>query len=64
MEPIALPAGKAFDALGIKKTKGFELLRDGEIEAIKIGRATCVTVASMKGFVDRQLTARRMAKAA
>lgn len=61
MKPIALPPKDAFRMIGVGITKGYELLADRELEAIKIGRATRVTVASLEAFVSRRLAEQRRA---
>jgi excisionase family DNA binding protein len=44
--------------LGIGKTTFYELVEAGEIDAIKIGRVTVVTVSSLQAFVARCLDRR------
>lgn len=48
MEPLAVTPKQAFAALGIGVTKGYELINAGRLKTIKIGRATRVTVPSIK----------------
>lgn len=48
MEPLAVTPKAAFAALGIGATKGYELINAGRLKVIKIGRATRVTVPSIK----------------
>ena len=55
MEPIALAPRDAFAAIGIGITKGYELIAAGELEAFKIGKATRITTASIRSYVERQL---------
>jgi hypothetical protein len=50
-----------FAALGVGKTKGWELVGRGELEAIKIDGATRITTASIKAYVARQLEQREAA---
>ena len=38
--PLLVPAEDAFRALGIGRTKGFELIRDGHLIARKLGSKT------------------------
>lgn len=40
LEPVTVRPKVAFDALGVGFTKGYELINSGDLEAIKIGRAT------------------------
>lgn len=51
-ERIAVSPKEAFAAIGVGTTKGYELIGSGELEAIKIGRATRITVASIKRLVQ------------
>jgi excisionase family DNA binding protein len=37
---------------GIGRTKMYELIKDGQIEAIKVGTATLVPVDSLRRFLD------------
>lgn len=61
IEPVVVAPRVAFDALGIGNTKGYELINSGELEAIKLGRATRITWASVKRLVE---AAPRIAEAA
>lgn len=38
-------------ALGIKNTKFWQLVKEGKLEAKKLGRATVITADSLKRFV-------------
>ena len=40
--------------IGVGRTKLYKLIATGEIETVKIGNATRVTTASLRGLVDRQ----------
>ena len=57
VEPIAVAPEKAFAMIGVGVTKGYELINAGEFEVFKIGRATRITVESVRRFVERQLAA-------
>lgn len=61
LEPITVRTKDAFNALGVGVTKGYELISAGELEVIKIGRATRITVASLKAMVARRLAEQREA---
>jgi len=39
---------------GIGRSQLYELLAQGELESVKIGRRRMITVASMVAYVDRQ----------
>jgi excisionase family DNA binding protein len=56
---LALPFGTitvkisvAVQMTGIGRTKMYELIKDGQIEAIKVGTATLVPVDSLRRFLD------------
>ncbi len=48
---VLLPAEETFTVLGIGRTKGFELIRKGDLIARKIGSRTLVEVESIRRFV-------------
>lgn len=54
VEPICVRVNDAARMIGIGRTKLYELIATGEIETVKIGKATRVTTASLRGLVDRQ----------
>jgi len=37
---------------GIKRTKLYELIRNGEIEIVKVGTATLIPIESLKKYID------------
>lgn len=53
MEPLMLRPKEAFATIGVKMTKGYELIAAGELETVKLGRATLIPVASLKAFACR-----------
>jgi hypothetical protein len=61
VEPVAVRPKDAFAAIGVGVTKGYELIGSGELEAIKIGRATRITVASINALVARLIAEQRQA---
>lgn len=61
MEPVAVRPKDAFAALGVDSTKGYELIGSGELEVIKIGRATRIIVASINAMVARRIAEQRQA---
>ena len=48
MEPILCGIVEASKALGIGRTKVYELIDDGKLEKIKIGRRSVITVKSIR----------------
>ena len=55
MKPLTIPVAEMCAALGCGRTKAFDLIRTGEVQAVKIGRRTVVTVASIEAFVERNM---------
>lgn len=62
VEPITVRPKDGFEAVGVGVTKGYELISSGELEVIKIGRATRITVASINAMVTRRLAEQRQAR--
>ena len=61
MEPLAVSPKEAWAALGVGKTKGWELVARGDLESFKVDGATRITTASIRAFVARQLELREAA---
>ena len=55
IEPIGLPPKAAFAMIPVGVTKGYELINSGDLKTFKVGRATRVTVTSIRDYVNRQL---------
>jgi excisionase family DNA binding protein len=58
-EPLVVKPKVAWTMLGCGNTRGYELLAAGELDSYKDGRSRKITVASIKGYVARQLAAAR-----
>ena len=54
VEPICVRINDAARMIGVGRTKLYELIANGELEAVKIGKATRVTTASLQELVGRQ----------
>ena len=54
VEPICVKVNDAARMIGVGRTKLYELIALGEIEAIKLGKSTRITTASLKRLVMRQ----------
>jgi len=54
IEPICVRINDAAHMISIGRTKLYELISTGELETVKIGKATRVTTASLREFVRRQ----------
>ena len=55
MEAIFCGVLEAAKALGIGKTKAYELIADGSLKQVKIGRRSVVTVESVRAFAETVL---------
>jgi excisionase family DNA binding protein len=49
---ISVRVPDAVKLTGIKRTKLYELIKTGEIEVAKVGKATVVPIDSLKKFID------------
>ena len=59
MEPITLTVAAAGKVLGLGTTKLYELINEGALDTIKIGRRRLVTVASITRLVNAATGAER-----
>lgn len=59
IEPLSVRVPTALKMVGLSRSKFYELVEDGEIEIVKVGRSTLVVVESLKSFVDRRRERRR-----
>ena len=50
MEPFCLSINDTAHALGIGRTKIYELINAGQLETVKIGRRTLVRIASIRAI--------------
>jgi excisionase family DNA binding protein len=54
VEQICVKVNEAARMIGVGRTKLYELIASGEVEAIKLGKSTRITTASLKKLVMRQ----------
>jgi excisionase family DNA binding protein len=52
MDPIAISVEEARKSLGIGRTKLYELVGQGRLKALKIGRRTLILVASIHALIN------------
>jgi excisionase family DNA binding protein len=55
--PLAVRPREAAQMLGVGLTKLYELLDAGDLESFHIGRARRITTASLRRYIERQITA-------
>ncbi|MDJ0977178.1 MAG: helix-turn-helix domain-containing protein [Erythrobacter sp.] len=53
VEPICVRVNDAARMIGVGRTKLYELISCGELETVKIGKATRITTASLHRLVER-----------
>ena len=53
VEPICVRVNDAARMIGVGRTKLYELSSSGELETVKIGKATRITTARLRKLVDR-----------
>lgn len=54
VEPLCVKVNDAARMIGVGRTKLYELIASGEIEAIKLGKSTRIMTASLHELVMRQ----------
>lgn len=52
-EPLTVRIPVAVKLTGIGRSKLYELIRSGDVEAVKIGTATLIKVASLRRLTER-----------
>lgn len=53
MEPVTVTVQGARKALGLGNTKIYELISEGRLKTVKIGRRTLVKTESIRALVDQ-----------
>ncbi|TAJ77335.1 MAG: DNA-binding protein [Sphingobium sp.] len=53
-DPICVRVNEAARMIGVDRTKLYELIAAGEVETVKLGKATRITTASLHNLVRRQ----------
>lgn len=53
-DPICVRVNEAARMIGVGRTKLYELIAAGEVETVKLGKATRITTASLHDLVRRQ----------
>lgn len=56
IEPICVRINDAARMIGVGRTKLYELIATDELETVKIGKATRITIASLHELVRRRRT--------
>lgn len=53
-DPICLRVNDAARMIGVGRTKLYALIAAGEVETVKLGKATRITTASLHNLIRRQ----------
>ena len=53
LEPLTVRIPVAVQLTGIGRSKLYELIKSGDVDTVKIGTATLVTMASLRRLVER-----------
>jgi len=53
-EPLCLKVNEAARMIGVGRTKLYELIVSGDVEAVKLGKSTRILTASFHRLVTRQ----------
>jgi excisionase family DNA binding protein len=59
-ERLMLRPAEAADAIGISRTKAYELISRGDIPSVKVGGCVRVPVAALNDWIGSQLAARKV----
>jgi hypothetical protein len=59
IEPLVVKPRIAWRMLGCSNTRGYELLKAGELDSFRDGRSRKILVKSIHAFIDRRLAAAR-----
>lgn len=54
VDPLSVRVPVALKMVGLSRSKFYELVQDGEIEIVKVGRSTLVVVESLRDFLERR----------
>lgn len=60
MDRLVYRVADAAKALGLSRSRVYELIQEGELEVGKIGGCTVITAASIEALVDRAVRTRRV----
>ncbi len=53
LEPLAVRIPTAMQLIGVRRSTVYALIKAGERRAVKLGRATLITMSSLRRLVDR-----------
>lgn len=53
VEPLAARIATAMQLIGVRRSTVYALIKAGELRSVKLGRATLITMSSLRRLVDR-----------
>ena len=53
-DPICVRVNDAARMIGVGRTKLYQLIAAGEVETVKLGKSTRITIASLHDLISRQ----------
>jgi len=60
-ERLLLRPAETAEAIGVSRSRAYELIAAGEIPSIKIGASVRVPIAALRAWIDRQIAAQHRA---
>ena len=59
-ERVLLRVEEVAEAIGLSRAKVYELLTEGRIPSVKIGRSRRIPVSALKGWIEAELASQSM----
>lgn len=53
LEPLAVRIPAAMQLIGVRRSTVYALIKAGELRTVKLGRATLITMSSLRRLVER-----------
>ena len=53
LEPLAVRIPTAMQLIGVRRSTVYALIKAGELRTVKLGRATLITMSSLRRLVER-----------
>ena len=53
MEPLAVRIPTAMQLIGVRRSTVYGLIKAGELRTVKLGRATLITMSSLRRLIER-----------
>lgn len=53
LEPLAVRVPTAMQLIGVRRSTVYTLIKAGDLQTVKLGRATLITMSSLRRLVER-----------